>query len=387
MKWFGIIWVIFPGLLLIGCDKKLNDPEEVIVTQYQYNPPLELNDGIEVSSLNNEGLKDIHLRIMMDSIHAGAYGKFNSFLVFYRNKLVFEEYFNGWTLSDHHPMWSVTKSITSAVIGIALEQGKISGVDQTIYSLLSHIPNITWTEQHKQITLEHYLTMTSGYEWKDFDNGISPDNPENSYMQMLNSGDWLKYVIELPLVADPGTKFKYNNGTSTVLSVLVSDAVVENFDAYAHNNLFSHLGVVDYHWAYLPGGFAGTAGNDGGVFLTPRDMAKFGLLYLNGGSWNGDQIVRSEWVATSTEPHITIKKNENIHFSYGYQWWLNERLELGNGKSISVPYAVGHGGQYIFLIKDYDMMVVITSPYENPDRTTLDVFQMLVDFVLASVEK
>ena len=387
-KTFFILLSLLLGLLLVVCDRDeitTTDEEQYIKTIYEYQPPVNLNDGLDVSDLNSEGLDDASIRIMIDSINVGTYGLFHGLLIFRNNNLVFEEYFDGWKQQDLHPMWSVTKSISSAVIGLAIEQGKISGVNESVFNLFSGFTQVNWTTEHKQITLEHYLTMSAGYLWNDSDNSVPSSDPNNSYLQMINSDDWIKYVLELPLETFPGEKFKYNNGTSTLFSVIVSDAVENNFDNYTDTNLLSKIDIANHSWAYMAGGYPGTAGNDGGIFLTARDMSKFGLLYLNNGQWKGKQVINESWVQNSISPHIQILKNNNLHFDYGYQWWINERVKDKNMTEIAVPYATGRGGQYIFLINDYDMMVVIISPHYNPNSSTLKIFEMIEKYILSAI--
>lgn len=386
LKYLAFFCFVFVGFVFVSCsDREQVEGESEIESIYQYIPPIDLGDGIETSTLQDENLEEVPIRWMMDSINAGVYDDFHSLLIFRNGKLILEEYFNGWNQTDLHPMWSVTKSITSALVGIAIEQQKISSVEEKIHTLLSSFTHVNWTQEHKQITLEHCLTMSSGYKWNDRDNGVSGDDSENSYIEMINSEDWIKYVLELPLDKTPGTDYKYNNGTASILSVILSEAIGEDLEQFADHHLFSNLNIDNYYWGYLPGNYPGTAGNDGGVYLTPRDMSKFGLLYLNEGQRTDLQLVNKTWVDSSTSSHTEIVNNENLYFTYGYLWWRNERLALTNGSEIQVPYAVGHGGQYIFLIKDFDMIVVITSPYENQNRTTLDVFDMISTYIIGAI--
>ncbi len=365
-------------VLLVCCspEEEMQIKEKEVETIYQYTPPIDLHDGLTISNLSAEGLNDVPIRTMMDSINSGIYATFNSLLIFKNDKLIFEEYFNGFDASKLQPLWSVTKSISSAIIGISLEQGKISNVNETIHDLMARHTQVNWSEEHKQITLKHYLTMSSGYHWVEME----------SYQQLINSDDWIKFVLELPLTTSPGTKYKYNTGSSTLFSVIVADAVNEDFVSFTANSLLSKIEIDQYDWGYMPGGYAGAAGNNGGLYLTARDMSKFGLLYLNRGNWKGEQVISESWVDASISPQIGIVNNDKLEFNYGYQWWRNERVATKDGE-ISVPYAVGHGGQYLFLIEDYDMLIVATSPYNNPGRKTIDIFSMIEDYILSAIRQ
>ena len=366
---------------LQGCEKEVI-PEEKVQTKYIYQEPEDLQDGLNVSDLHAEGLDSMSIKILVDSIDAGAYGIFHSLLILKNNKLVLEEYFNDWNRDDLHPMFSVTKSLASAVIGIAIESGQIADVDETVYNLLSAFEQVEWTEEKKSITLKHLLTMSAGYEWDEY--GTPYDDPENPHYKMMESEDWIKYLLELPMQFSPGEKFNYNTGTSTLFSVIVEEATGEKFDDFANTHLLSKIDINDFEWFYLTDDYAATGGSFGGIRLRSRDMAKLGLLYLNDGEWNNETVIPKSWVEESLSAHIHIPTQTGI-FNYGYQWWRNEQVKDKDGGYIQVPYGVGLGGQYIFLIKDQDMLVVITSPY-TPPLGTLNMFGMIEKYILKAVQ-
>jgi len=372
---FGLL--ALGGLVFIGC----TEDQVPADTNYIYTPPVDLGDGLEVSDLVSEGFDPLPIRIMMDSIDAGFNGVFHSLLIFRNDKLVLEEYRNGILQNDLQPMYSVTKSIASAVIGIAIDKGYIAGPDATSSNLLAHFTQLNWTTDTEQITLENFLTMSSGYQWNE--TSTPYDDPANSHYQMMASNDWIKYIIELPLVRTPGTTFHYNTGTSTLFSVFISESTGINFDDFARTNLLLKLGIDQYSWYYMPGDYPATGGSYGGIYLRSRDMAKFGLLYLNQGIWQNERIISRQWVDQSLAPHINVTVDGS--YTYGYQWWRNEQVKGKGGQIIAVPYAVGHGGQYIFLINAYDILVIITAPFDNPGKTTPAIFKMIEDYILSSI--
>jgi CubicO group peptidase (beta-lactamase class C family) len=315
----------------------------------------------------------------MDSINAGVYGGFHSMLILRNDKLVLEEYFNNWSQNDLHPMYSLSKSIASAVIGITIEKGFISSEDETIFNLLSAFNHVEWTNEKKGITLKHFLTMSSGYEWDEY--GTPYDNPENPHYKMMTSSDWIKYLIELPMQFPPGERYNYNTGTSTLFSVIVEEATGQKFDDFAQDHLLAKLDIHNYTWFKMPGDYPATGGSFGGIHLRSRDLAKFGLLYLNNGKWKEEVVISQDWVELSLSPHINIVQSGD--FTYGFQWWRNEKVKNKNGELIQVPYGVGLGGQYIFLIKDYNLLIIITSD-DNPSNT-LKNFSMIENYILGAV--
>ncbi len=343
-------------------------------------PPNSTCCEIPVSTPQLEGLDTTILRVLDDSIRAGVYGPMRSLLIVKNHRLVTENYYFGWTRDRRHPMFSVTKSMSAAVIGIALERGDLPDVHASMYELLPSLDHLEdWTEEKKTITLEHMLTMTSGFQWDEL--GTDYLNPENSHRQMMLSDDWTRYVIEQPMAFEPGERFRYNTGTSNLFSLIIRDNAGEDFDAYAHGHLFEPLDFTDISWYYMTGDFAATGGTLGGVFLTALDMTKYGMLYINKGRWYHRQVLTEEWVEASIASRVRI----NATHGYGYQWFVNEAVnDASSGQLIEVPYAAGFGGQYIFLIRPYDMVVTVTSDPSVLGNTSL-MIRMLEDYILAAI--
>ncbi|HEX9650300.1 MAG TPA: serine hydrolase [Cyclobacteriaceae bacterium] len=378
MKFTNLIFPCFQLLIatfLISCERE----DLQVQTKYRYEKPSDLGDGLSISDPITEGLDLMSLKVLMDSIDAGVYGGFHSMLILKNDKLVLEEYFNNWNQNDLHPMYSVTKSFASAIIGITIDKGFISSEQETLSNLLPSFNNLAWTDEKKGITLKHFLTMSSGFEWDEY--GTPYDNPENPHYKMMTSSDWIKYLIELPMQYSPGEKYNYNTGSSTLFSVIVEEATGEKFDEFAHNHLLTKLDINDYSWFYMPGDYPATGGSFGGLHLRSRDMAKFGLLYMNDGKWGDEVVISQTWVELSLSPHINIVVSGD--FTYGYQWWRNEKVKDKGGQLIQVPYGVGLGGQYIFLIKEHNLLIIITS--DNDPSNTLNNFAMIENYILNGV--
>jgi CubicO group peptidase (beta-lactamase class C family) len=263
----------------------------------------------------------------------------HSLLVIRGGKLVSETYYSGYDARTLHELYSVTKSFTATLVGIAIDQGKLAGVESPVLDLL---PASRPEDAAKKegITLEHMLTMTAGLDWEEGD---------PAYRAMYVSPDWTRYVMDLPVRALPGSEFNYCSGCSHVIAAAVQQAVGENLSDFAEKNLFAPLGIENYTWEVdaqnIPiGGW--------GLKLTPRDMAKLGFLYLHKGSWDGRQIVSTAWVETAVSPHV----NAGL-WSYGYQWWIDD---------LHAAYAArGRFGQLIYVVPDLDLIVVSTAGAED----------------------
>lgn len=193
-----------------------------------------------------------------------------------------------------------------------------------------------------RITIEHCLMMAAGLEWNE--HSIPYSDPYNDNTVGNSSSDYVAYVLAKPVVQAPGTQWYYNSGCSMTLGAILRNATGLGADEYAERYLFDSLGISRSSWMVMAGGHLAT---HGGLHLRPRDMAKFGQLFLQRGTWAGEQIVSEEWVAESTRPRLTVYGE----LQYGYQWWFKEV----NG--YDVPLTAGGGGQYIFVVPELDMVV------------------------------
>ncbi len=282
-------------------------------------------------------------------------------------------------------MYSATKSVTSALIGIAIEQGKIKGVDQKVLGFFPEYTTIANLDTHKQsLTLKHILTMSAGLPWNEGSVPIvTPEgtlNPANAVYQMAQSADWIKYVLDLLPDSEPGTTWVYNSGISHVLSGILKNATGLSAEAFAEKNLFKPLGITAWEWKADPNGLSNTGGAKGGLFLRPIDMALFGYLYLNKGSFKGKQLIPAQWVIDSTSRHM-----EAFAADYGYQWWVRSDMYLESTDPLSLFYAYGFGGQCIFVVPAMDMVVVTTGQNEqSKGQESIDLF---LNSILPAVKK
>lgn len=287
-----------------------------------------------------QGMDSNQLAAMLETIAAGPIA-IDSVLVVRHGYLVLEAYRAPYTAAEKHVIYSCTKSVTSALIGIAIEEGAIGGVQDRVLDYFPDRRVDNLDDAKQSLTLEHLLTMSSGLDWRG---GMS----EDTFGEMRRSRDWVQFVLDRPLVHSPGTTYTYNTGGSHLLAAILRHATGQSVLDYARDRLFGPLGITAVTW---PVDSQGIHTGGSGLMLTPRDMAKFGYLYLNGGAWDGQQIVPADWVATSTQAHIAAG-GQWLSDGYGYQWWVDDA---------GYVMALGWAGQYIVLVPSLDMVVVFTS--------------------------
>jgi len=264
----------------------------------------------------------------------------DSVVVIRHGKLVYEAYPNPkYAPEDMHLLYSVTKSFTSALIGIAIEEGFIENINQKVVEFFPEW-NIKNLDPRKQaLTIEHLLTMSCGFEWE------GPDDNYHTWGEANRSGNPIKYVLDQPMASEPGTEWVYNGGCSHILSAILTKNTGLSTLEFARKYLFEPLGITEVKWPKDPQGVY-YGGQD--IWLTPRDMAKFGQLFLNMGVWEGQQIIPADWIARSTKTHLTHDLG-----GYGYQWWTFPQS--------GIYYAAGAYEQKIYVIPDLDMVVVFTA--------------------------
>jgi CubicO group peptidase (beta-lactamase class C family) len=314
-------------------------------------------EGWRTSTPEKQGMDSKKLEAMLAEIKERKIDV-HSLLVIRNGYLVSETYFEPYQQDLKQDMQSVGRSFTAALIGIAIDKGYIDGVD---YRILDFFPDRTFANLDKQkeaMTLEDVLTMRSGLEGE----------ADPYYQAMQNSPDWIQYLLDKPIVDPPGSRWSYCAGCSHILTVILQKTTGMNPGDFAEQNLFKPLGISAGYWMTDPAGIPYGAG---GFNLTPRDMAKLGYLYLRNGQWDGQQIVSSEWVETSTRTHADV--DVNAHFGYGYHWFTVP--EMGGYA------ALGGGGQIILVIPESDLVIVTTA------KTEESLFELFGKYILPAVNK
>ncbi|MFC1997780.1 serine hydrolase domain-containing protein [Chloroflexota bacterium] len=326
--------------------------------------PQQKGDGWQTASLDEVGLDEEVIGEAVDLINDGTYPNVHSILIVKDGKLVFEEYFSGYTwdyndpqfrgeLTDYgidtiHNLASVTKSVTSVVFGIAIEQGYIQDVDQKVFSYFPEYASLS-DEGKDEMTLAHLLTMSSGLEWNEM--ALPYSDSENDLVKLFNVPNPIAYILAKPLVHEPGTSWYYNGGNTNLLGEVIRETTGMRMDDFAEKYLFGPLGITDYAWDFINPDMIHASGN---LKLRPRDMAKLGQLFLNKGTWKGQRIVSEEWIDQSTTGTLPPTWFDG----YGYQWWL--MIYRSGSTTIGSYFAAGWGGQRIVVFPRLDMVVVFT---------------------------
>jgi CubicO group peptidase (beta-lactamase class C family) len=341
-------------------------------TTYQYQVPAKLSGDWETTSLEEAGLDSERLAAMMEDIQDGGFDNLHSLLIVKDGRLVFEEYFRGHNQRNIDYIASVTKSVTSILVGIAINQGFIEGSDQYLVELLPLYADVINADPLKQkLQLWHLLSMTSGLEWDEdtFPYGDS----RNDATAMERSTNAVLFVLNRPVIREPGSQFQYSGANPMLLSAILQEATGMTAAEFARRYLFEPLGISQYRWDAYADGHTHT---DGGLSLRPRDMAKIGQLMLNGGQWNGVRIVSEAWVAESTQAHTTVSPG----IQYGYQWWReNQAIYL---ETVEPYFAAGFGGQLINVYPDQKMIIVVTSDTANHNENSSRIMFLRTTYLL-----
>jgi CubicO group peptidase (beta-lactamase class C family) len=336
----------------------------------------------QVSTPAEQGMNDSLLNVVDGKILAGDYKDIHSLLVIKNDNIVFERYYSGHTQDELTQIFSATKSVTSALIGIAIQRGKIKSLDEKLLSFFPEYSNVENLDAwKKEITLKDVLTMSAGFEWDEYKFPL--DSPDNPVSILAKSPDWIQYMLDRKMANEPGTVFNYTTGNAILLSGILKNTTGMTAEQFAKENLFNYLGITDYRWQTGPNDITNTGW---GLFLKPRDMAKFGLLYLHNGVWDGRQIISKGWVDSSTTSWINVALN----FSYGLQWW-----NMAVIRSVAIDghlpprfneimFCWGYGGQFIFVIPMYNLVVVSTAGNMWwGDKNGID---MLYDYIIPALK-
>ena len=350
---------------------------------YEYRAPEELNDGWSCSDMAAVGLAQERIIDLTNEISRGKHDDIHSLLIVKDNKLVVEEYFaaNGSKRGPFitrlfrdkvHHLASTTKSVTSTLVGIAIDQGFINKATDPIYHYLPEYTSF-FDDDKKQIKICDMLTMTPGFEWRQF--GVSDD--KNDGMQMWHTENVIKFVLEKPLEAAPGKKYNYTNGVPTVTGAIIKNAVEMEVASFAEQYLFQPLGISNYVWTSYPDGSVET---DGGLALRSRDLAKLGELFLNNGLWNDKRIVSEQWVRESTKERFKFGKFNR--WGYGYHW-MQAESRIGD-RVLHSYFVPGDGNQIVAVFPEARMVIVCTAGNYGRDPKS-DYYSLFDECILPAV--
>jgi CubicO group peptidase (beta-lactamase class C family) len=380
------------SLLLLALSLLFSGCKEQIEYNYSYTIPQTADDGWEVASAGEEGLSSDGLVDMMAYLGSVPGHNIHSLLIIKGNKLVFEEYFEGYLYSNSPPgsngdfiqydretdhyLASVSKSITSVIFGTAIKEGYITNVDTLLRDVLPEYQDIL-TGQKADITLEHLLTMSSGLHWDEWSSSF--ENPENDVVALFHEEDPIEYILSKHMINDPGEEFLYNSGGTNVLGAVIERITGMGLLEFGNLYLFDPLGVQGGMWERMAAGYMFASG---GIYLRPREQAKIAYLFLNNGYWGESKILTEDWIVASSAEHIEPNSLIPQAHAYGYQWWIMD-YQLGV-QIYECFFAAGWGDQYIFIFPDQEMIVVVNSG-NFLSHGGVSAFNLIREFILSGL--
>lgn len=331
------------------------------------------------SSPKEQGLDQVIIKSFIGQLKAEKLLRpISSILIVKNGYLVVNETFGTYKGMEPHTMQSVTKSITSTLVGIAIQNEFIRGLDEKVVDFFPEYSSIKYLDDRKKsMRLKDALTMQTGQAWT----GERHLGPLNRY-----PGDRMKYVLDYKMETEPGKRWYYNSGIAILLGGLLQNATGMNTMDFAEECLFTPLNIKDANWKW---GHKGIPHTGGGLFLKPADMARIGYLYLRNGRWEDKQLLPKWWVKEATTLHV--KHTESIagvsKIGYGFMWWLLP-LSKSEQKAIEpeIYMAYGHWGQFIFAIPKYDMVVVFTNDNSASYAEEIKPISLLYQYLLPAVK-
>ena len=349
--------------------------------------PVALNDGWAVAAQADVGLDATKLCELDSFIGQWPQGNIHAVVVVRNGKLVMERYFSGqderwgeklghvtYGPEAKHDLRSISKSVTSLLVGIALSEGKFPALDSSVFDAFPDYADLR-TPEKARITFRDLLTMSSGLEW---DENRPWTDPRNNERGMIMATDPFRYILSQPVTFAPGMFYAYSGGDTSLLGETLVRSTSRPLLDYARDKLFQPIDAPDFEW--LDAGVSHKLGAFGSLRMRPRDASKLGRLLLTDGQWNGKQIVPPGWAAESIKPRI----NAQGTFFYGYQWWLGRSLR--NGGEITWAAGFGLGGQRLFVVPALDLVVMINAGHYSGPLQYLIPSGIFTDVVLPAVK-
>ncbi len=324
--------------------------------------PVALNDGWSIAGQADVGLDPAQLCQLDAFIAQWPKANIHAVVVVRNGKLVMERYFAGederwgdklgrvtYGPEVKHDLRSISKSVTSLLVGIALSEGKFPALDSSVFDAFPDYADLR-TPEKARITFRDLLTMSPGLAWRE---DLPWQDPNNNEAAMVMAADPFRYILAQPLAHPPGTVYAYSGGGTSLLGETLVRSTGRSLRDYARDKLFLPIDAPDFEW--LDAGASGRLGAFGSLRLRPRDAAKLGRLLLTDGQWNGKQVIPAGWAVESIKPRIN---GEGLFF-YGYQWWLGRSFH--NGGELTWAAGVGLGGQRLYVVPALDLVVMIAA--------------------------
>ncbi len=348
---------------------------------YAYRSPAPSVDGWPVSSLAAESIDEGPIAELVEDILGERHGRPEAILIARNGRLVLEEYFYGYSRTRMHSVQSVTKSVTSLLLGIAKDRGQIGDLDQPVHTFFPEHAGRRWIDEAYPITLAHLLTMSAGVEWKG---SSDPDRGEAGWERLSHDDDWIGYVLDLDPVDEPGRSASYNSGLSVVLGGIIRNVTGLYVDELAEETLFADLGVTKYRWMKAADG---TRETGGGLTLTAYDLAKMGQVVLDGGVWKGRRVLSDAWITESVGSPLPVADGSAMRrhtTGYAYHWW--RKSYQVRGAAVPAIVAAGYGGQYLGIFPTLDAVVVfLNGEWDMPSERVFDYDAIVEERVLPAL--
>ena len=383
---FLIMTILFCTLINLMCSNN-NSKTQWPTNGWVYSSP-------EKQMMNSDSLE-----LMSKKLASGDLGYIDGMLVIRNGKIIFEKsysnpydslfkstnttpgkynyYDSNWhpfyKKTELHTLQSISKSFTAAAVGIAIQNGAIPSVNEKLNQYLPNYTSDIPDQRRDNITLKDILTMTTGIMWDEV--SMPYTDTSSSCVKMEASNNWVQYVLSQPMAFSPGDRWEYNSGATMLLSHIMKEATGEDLAKYLEKNLFNALGINNYFWKHTPTGLTDA---EGGLYLVPKDLAKFGYLYLNNGKWDDKQILPENWVTINTENPLDTPWPA---LKYGYQWWL---IPYENGGITLL--ASGLGGQRLLVIPEFNIVAVFTG-WNVYDKSALDSWWSMNRLINAIIQK
>ena len=355
------------------------------IPPYVYNPPEDTLDGWEVAHLADQQFDVDRIERLVDDMNRGNIEGMDAIAIARRGELLLVERFAreldefdrwiGNRDAERHVLHSASKSFASVLIGIAIDQAYIGGVEAPYYPFFDYADYDNWDGRKVNMTLEHVLTMQLGIQWDEWD--VPYGDEANDLTQLTRTRDWTKTLLDLPMVGQPGLDFVYNTAATTSLCDVLGRVSGISSTEFSQAFLFEPLQIESAEWDLTP---TGHCVGGSGLFLTARDMAKLGQVFLDDGQWLGQQIISADWVARSVEPAVSL--GGDFTSGYGYQWWLGD-FEV-TGSRYPFYSAQGYGGQYLVVIEELDLVVVLFAQNYTNGLATLGL-QLIEEEIIPSI--
>ncbi len=386
----NFIFALITLAVIVSCGGGDGDANPVTpVAPYVYSVPDANGDGWEVAHLNDVGMDVARITAMMELVQTGFFEGIDSVVITRNNRLVLYEQirqrvgdFDDWINNrDHrrHVLHSTSKSFTSALIGIAIDQGSIASTQVLFYDMFNYGAYDNWDPRKAEMTLEDALTMRLGLEWDEWSLPYSDPNNQLVYLE-THKDDWAKALLDLPMTHDPGSFYAYNTAATIAIGQALQNVTGIPMADFADQYLFFPMDITTAEWGRTP---TGLPNGGSGLFLLARDMAKFGQLFIDDGMWQGQQLISPAWVADSVVRRVDISAWATFSEAYGFQWWLDDFRH--QGQVVAAYVTSGYGGQYIFALPDLELVVAFTGQNYGNGSGVANLYVMIEAYILQSI--